>query len=313
MNTTLPVSSRLFNVTKATGTLFLLVFAFLFGFSNSAKAQASQTITFHAIGSKAYGTADFSPGATASSGLAVSYVSSNTAVATIVSGNIHIIGVGTSQITASQAGNASFKKATSITELLTVTAANLTVTATTANKTYGMTLTGSDGSTAFTSSGLVNGETIGSVSIAYSSGALATDGIGDYLQCVIPSAATGGTFNPNNYNITYVSSDINSVAANLTITADSVIKPYGNVLTGGPGSTAFTSVGLQNGETIGSATITYSSGSAATDGIGDYIQCVVISSDTLGTFDPNNYNVTLVGSNIGCSTGAFNHHRYQHQ
>src|SRR5690606_24978544 len=47
-------------------------------------AKAGQTIAFAAPASKTFMDADFSPGATASSGLAVSYSSSDTAVAAIV-------------------------------------------------------------------------------------------------------------------------------------------------------------------------------------------------------------------------------------
>lgn len=84
--------------------------------------KIDQTITFNALPAKEVGAADFSPGATASSGFTVSYASSNTAVATIVSGNIHIVGAGTSTITASQAGNINYNAATNVAQSLTVTA-----------------------------------------------------------------------------------------------------------------------------------------------------------------------------------------------
>jgi hypothetical protein len=84
--------------------------------------KINQTITFNALAAKAVGAADFSAGATASSGLTVSLASSNTAVATIVSGNIHIVGAGTATITASQAGNTNYNAATSVPQILTVTA-----------------------------------------------------------------------------------------------------------------------------------------------------------------------------------------------
>jgi hypothetical protein len=82
--------------------------------------KINQTITFSSIPAKTVGDADFSPGATASSGLPVSYTSSNTAVATIVNGNIHIVAAGTSIITASQAGNATYNPAPNVTQTLTV-------------------------------------------------------------------------------------------------------------------------------------------------------------------------------------------------
>ncbi len=88
----------------------------------------SQTITFPAIATKIFGNADFNPGATASSGLTVSYTSSNTSVATIVGGNIHIVGVGTSTITASQGGDQTYAAASDVTQTLTVSKASQTIT-----------------------------------------------------------------------------------------------------------------------------------------------------------------------------------------
>ena len=75
---------------------------------------ASQTITFPALPVKSAGEADFDPGATASSGLVVTYASSNPAVATIVNGKIRIVGSGLSIITASQSGNANYDSAVSV-------------------------------------------------------------------------------------------------------------------------------------------------------------------------------------------------------
>ena len=90
--------------------------------------RLSQTITFAAIPSKAANAADFNPGAIATSGLAVTYSSSNTAVATIVNNNVHIVGYGSSIITASQAGNTTYNPATNVTQTLTVTALSQTIT-----------------------------------------------------------------------------------------------------------------------------------------------------------------------------------------
>lgn len=89
--------------------------------SNTLTVSATaQTITFPDIPAKTASSPDFSPGATASSGLAITYTSSNTAVATIVSGNVHIVGTGTAQITASQAGSSIYQAAASVSKLLLV-------------------------------------------------------------------------------------------------------------------------------------------------------------------------------------------------
>ena len=83
-------------------------------------AKANQTITFGALAAKANGDAPFTLGATASSGLAVSYASSNTAVATVIGSTVTIVGAGTTTITASQAGNANYSPATAATQTLTL-------------------------------------------------------------------------------------------------------------------------------------------------------------------------------------------------
>ena len=84
--------------------------------------KQNQTITFNPLPAKSVGDADFSPGATSSSGLTVSYTSSNLSVATIVNGNIRIVGAGVTTITASQAGDAYYNAATSVNQTLTVSA-----------------------------------------------------------------------------------------------------------------------------------------------------------------------------------------------
>jgi uncharacterized repeat protein (TIGR02543 family) len=85
-----------------------------------------QLITFPLLPAKTYGAADFPPGATASSGLPVTYASDNPAVATIAGGNVHIVGVGSATITASQSGNGSWNAATPVPRTLTVVTPPLT-------------------------------------------------------------------------------------------------------------------------------------------------------------------------------------------
>ena len=85
-----------------------------------AGAKQSQTITGLSDLSKTTSDADFSLTATASSNLAVSYTSSNTAVATISGSTVHIVGAGTSTITALQAGNDTYAAAQDVTATLTV-------------------------------------------------------------------------------------------------------------------------------------------------------------------------------------------------
>ncbi|MCX6309261.1 MAG: right-handed parallel beta-helix repeat-containing protein, partial [Bacteroidia bacterium] len=67
--------------------------------------KVAQTITFGSLASKIYGAANFALSATVSSGLPITYTSSNTSVATISGSTVTIVGVGTTTITASQPGN----------------------------------------------------------------------------------------------------------------------------------------------------------------------------------------------------------------
>jgi len=93
-----------------------------------------QTINIIPFPFKKLGDADFNPGATASSGLAITYTSSNTNVATIVNNMIHIVGIGLTTITASQAGNNGYNPATSVVQNLTVF--NQTTISTVGNNTW---------------------------------------------------------------------------------------------------------------------------------------------------------------------------------
>ncbi|MDY8134327.1 choice-of-anchor tandem repeat GloVer-containing protein [Aquimarina sp. 2201CG5-10] len=83
-------------------------------------AKASQTITFNPLSSTNVGSAPFNLTATSDSGLPVTYASSNPFVATISGNMVTIIGKGTTNITASQAGNETYAAATEVVESLTV-------------------------------------------------------------------------------------------------------------------------------------------------------------------------------------------------
>ncbi|MFZ9874410.1 MAG: autotransporter-associated beta strand repeat-containing protein [Candidatus Methylacidiphilales bacterium] len=88
-----------------------------------AVVKSNQTITFGPLLNKQVGDAPFLLTATASSGLTVSYSSANPAVATIAGSTVTIVGVGSTVITASQAGDSAYNAAANVTQTLTVTAA----------------------------------------------------------------------------------------------------------------------------------------------------------------------------------------------
>jgi hypothetical protein len=82
--------------------------------------SSNQTITFGALPVKTFGDAVFTLSATASSGLAVSFSSGNSIVATVVGNTVTIVGAGSAVITASQAGNSNYLAATPVSQTLTV-------------------------------------------------------------------------------------------------------------------------------------------------------------------------------------------------
>ena len=181
---------------------------------------------------------------------------------------------------------------------LTVDAASLTITATAQSKTYGTALSGGAGYTAFTSVGLQNSETVGSVTVAYSGGNEATDSVGTYADAIGLSAATGGTFTASNYTITYVDGELTVNRADLTVTADNVTKTYGDTLSNTDSYTKFTTTGLKNSETVGNVNVVFGTGASATAPAGIYLGSIVISNAKEGTFSTDNYTIVYVAGNI---------------
>lgn len=88
--------------------------------TNADITQASQTISFGALNNKFTNDVPFVLNATASSGLTVSYTSSDPMVATVSGNTVTIVGAGTTTITASQIGDNNYSAATPVTQDLTV-------------------------------------------------------------------------------------------------------------------------------------------------------------------------------------------------
>ena len=86
--------------------------------------KAAQTISFAALDPVLDNAAPFSLTATASSGLPVSYGSSNALVATVSGGTVTVIGLGTTTITATQTGDTNYNAATAVPQTLTVVRSN---------------------------------------------------------------------------------------------------------------------------------------------------------------------------------------------
>jgi len=130
---------------------------------------------------------------------------------------------------------------------LTVNAAPLSITANSISKTYGQTVTFAG--TEFTTSGLLNGDTVTSATLT-SSGAAATAPVGGSPYSITPSAPVGNGL--SNYTTNFVSGTLSVASAHLTATANPQTHIFGSPI---PNLTATLS-GFVNGETLGTSGVT---------------------------------------------------------
>ena len=90
-------------------------------------AKADQSINFFpSIGDKQFGNAEFAPGATASSGLPVSYSAIGNCA--IVNGNVHLTGTGSCTVTASQSGDNNYNPAQDVSQAFNIAKGDQTIT-----------------------------------------------------------------------------------------------------------------------------------------------------------------------------------------
>jgi trimeric autotransporter adhesin len=181
----------------------------------------AQSFTFNPLPVTTYGDADFNGGAISlNTAQPIVYSSSNSAVATIVNGNIHITGTGAANITASQASDG-FYPAASITHTLTVNKATLTIKADDKSKPEG------DPNPPLTVSysGFAYGETpsVLTTPVTVSTTAVTTSPAGQYP--ITPAGASAA-----NYNIVFVNGVLTvSPRQTQTITFNNLpTKTYGN-------------------------------------------------------------------------------------
>jgi len=186
-------------------------------------SKSSQTITFNALPTKTYGDADFTLSATASSGLPVTFSSSDSSIASINDASVTMHKQGVVTITASQAGNASYYEATAQ-QTLTIQKRSLQVINTVvAVKVY-------DGTTTATLSGselqgVVSGDDV--LLSQATTGTFSSASAGEQ-KTVTTQFALSGT-DSDNYSIEQPLSIKGDISKRpVTITADAQTKVYGN-------------------------------------------------------------------------------------
>jgi ABC-type transport system substrate-binding protein len=101
-----------------------------------AIAKAGQTITFGSLADKTFGDPDFADSATASSGLPVTFAASGNC--TVAGATVHITGVGSCTLTASQPGDANYNAAAAVSQSFAIAKAGQTIMfGSLADKTFG--------------------------------------------------------------------------------------------------------------------------------------------------------------------------------
>jgi len=176
----------------------------------SITVVGAEVITFAPLVTT-YGDADFDPGATSTiTAIPITYTSSNPAVATIVNGKIHVVGVGTCTITASQAGTGTYVKATPVTKQLTVNPAVLTITANNQSRPYAS----ANPPLTLTYSGFVNGDNMSILTAEpmVATSAIATSPVGNY-------PITVGGAGSANYTFSYVAGTLSITSVPITFGA----------------------------------------------------------------------------------------------
>jgi|GEM_PF-349683 len=163
---------------------------------------------------KIYGDAAINAAAVASSGLAVSYSSSNPAVATVDgSGQVTLKGVGSTDIQAQQPGDANYGAATAINITVVVAPKAVTVTAAAQSKVYG----DADPVLGY----IVSPALIGSDSFTGALSRAVGENVGAY-------AINQGTLSAgSNYAITYVDADLTIMPKAIDVLADTKSKAFG--------------------------------------------------------------------------------------
>jgi len=173
---------------------------------------------------------------------------------------------------------------------LLVSGKSLVITAADRTKVYGSpaSFLGSE----FTTAGLINGDTVTSVTLA-STGAAATAGVSTYA--ITPSAALGSGL--SNYSITYTSGTLSVTPKSLVVTANDLSKTYGNVLASSGSSV--TATGLVNSDSVTSVTLT-SLGSPVTAVVGSYS---LVPSAAVGS-GLGNYTISYTAGTLSVTARA---------
>jgi hypothetical protein len=142
--------------------------------------KTDQVITFGVLASRVYGVTPFSLTASTTSGLTITYVSSDPSIASIVGNLVTVHKAGTVTITASQAGNDSYNAAESKQQTLVITKKALQITANNQTKSYNS--LNPTPSFSYRVADLVNGDTTAGIDVppSIAHAAITSSNVGEY-------------------------------------------------------------------------------------------------------------------------------------
>ncbi len=253
--------------------------------------KADQTITFDALVDRTVGDAAFDLTATASSGLSITYTSSDENVASVSGSTVTILNAGTTTVTASQAGGTNFNAASEVVQTLTVNnnIQDQTITFEALdNQVYGASsfeLTGT------ASSGLTIAYSSSDETIATISGSTVT------ILSVGTTTITASQVGNDSYTAAAdISQTLTIDPATLTVTADDQTKAYGEA---NPTLT-FTYAGFQNGEdeTVLTTVPTVATIAEAGSDVGTYVIEIAGGSAANYMITPVNGTLTITKAGL---------------
>ena len=172
---------------------------------------------------------------------------------------------------------------------LTVTAAPLTVAVNNASRAYGTTNPAFSG----TPTGLVNGDTAGSIGLAYSTMATAASPVSTY-----PITATIAS---TNYTLTVMPGTLTVTAVPLTVAVNNASRSYGAANPAFSG----TVTGLVNNDTATSIGLAYSTTATAASPVSTYpITASITSANYTLTVTPGTLTISQVGTSVKVSSSV---------
>jgi hypothetical protein len=259
--------------------------------SSFTVSPGNQTITFPSPGNQTYGVGPIALGATASSGLMVSY-SVTSGPATVSSNVFTITGAGSVTVQASQSGDANWNAATPVNQTISVAQKTITGAITANNKTYDATTAGTIATR--TLSGVTNYDV---VSLTGGTATFADKNVGNGKTVTATGLSLTGA-NAGNYVLasTAATNTANITKATLTVSATGVNKIYDG--------TTNTTVTLSDNRLAGDVlTTSYTSASFADKNVGNG-KTVSVNGIAISGTDSGNYNANTTTSTTANITKA---------